>query len=80
LRDGRPVTRPLKSFSIKEISVAVSRSDISISVTDILGNIICKTTLHNEKIEIDLSNVASGIYFIILNSKQGPIAKKIVKE
>ena len=27
LRDGRPVTRPLESFSIKDISVAVSESN-----------------------------------------------------
>jgi hypothetical protein len=51
-----------------------------IILTDVLGKVIYTTKLTNEKTEIDMMEQSSGIYFVRINTKQGSVIKKIIKE
>jgi hypothetical protein len=52
----------------------------SIRIEDVLGQEIYYLQPQNNKTEIDISHLPSGIYIIQLQSKNGVVSKKFVKE
>jgi hypothetical protein len=55
--------------------------DEKIEITDVLGNIIMKSEIKNESVQLDLSDQSKGIYFVRISDEKGNlIVKKIVKE
>jgi len=52
----------------------------SIKMVDVLGREIYYLPIQNNKIEIDVSHLPSGIYILQLQSKNGVVSKKFVKE
>lgn len=52
----------------------------SLTITNILGQELSKTTINDTKIMLNVSNYESGIYFIQLRNSTGVITKKFVKQ
>lgn len=63
---------------------AKTTGDIAIQVFGVSGQLVQKqdftAELGNNKIEMDLSGLSSGMYFLQLNTIEGVIATKLVKE
>ncbi|MEL1242661.1 T9SS type A sorting domain-containing protein [Flavobacterium sp. DGU11] len=53
-------------------------NNASVTVTDVLGKIIVKTTVHATQSDIDVSSLKSGVYFITLNADGKLATKKLV--
>ena len=51
-----------------------------LSITNLQGKVIYRTTLTNSKTEFDLSDKAGGVYFINVNSGEKVYHQKLVKE
>jgi hypothetical protein len=52
----------------------------SIRIYDVIGSLVYSSEIENDKITIDLSDKASGIYFITVSGKQGKETKKLIKQ
>ena len=50
-----------------------------LSLTDVLGRIIYQTTITALALEIDMSQLKGGIYFIVLKNKGQLLTKKLIK-
>jgi len=62
-------------FNIK-ITLSTNGARQTVQIFNTLGSLVYKTEIENEKIEIDLGEESSGIYFV----KVGTSLKKIIKE
>jgi PKD repeat protein len=51
-----------------------------ITVTNVLGEIICKSQIVNSRAEIDLSEFAAGMYFVDIKGESGRWSNKIIKQ
>jgi hypothetical protein len=51
----------------------------SLTIIDNLGRVVLATSA-NQTTDIDISNLACGIYFVEINTKKGTVWKKILKE
>lgn len=51
-----------------------------INITDVVGNIIYTFSYKNSSQKIDVSFLRSGLYFLTIETKDGNIVKKFVKE
>lgn len=56
----------------------VGNSTVSLIATD--GKVCYKNNFSSQTMEVDVSNIASGIYALKLENKSGVITKKIIKE
>ncbi len=65
---------------IKINSSAADIKDWNLQITDVLGRTIYKVSSLNYRNDIDLSNFASGIYFIIATNKMGRTVLQVVKQ
>lgn len=52
----------------------------NISITDVLGKEIYQFIAVNAELEIDISKLMNGIYFIKLNDEKGIFTQKFIKE
>ena len=52
----------------------------NILITDVLGKEIYKFTPTNDEMEIDISKLSDGIYFVKLSSEKGIFTQKFIKE
>lgn len=53
--------------------------DYSIRVYNTKGSLFLTQTTSNKKFQLDLSNLNSGVYFVIVNSSKRNITKRIIK-
>ena len=66
--------------SLNQIIVELSKSNIeNIYIKDVSGKLSKSISCFTSKIEIDISSLTSGIYFIEATSEQGIFRKKFVK-
>ena len=63
-----------------ELKLSDAAKNEVISVCDILGNLILQQSLQEVKTTLNISDLSSGIYFIKVETKNGVIIKKLVKE
>ncbi len=59
--------------------------DVSFEITDVLGKVISvvnynKLAATNQKIEISVADLATGVYFINVKTESGIISRKFIKE
>jgi hypothetical protein len=62
-----------------QLNVSTELIGKSISITNTFGQIVDQWVLNNTVNVIDLSTVADGIYFIAIQTENGSITKKVVK-
>ncbi len=53
-------------------------SEYTLIITNVLGQTILARKIQNEKSEIDISNQASGIYFILVKYNNGSAIQKLI--
>jgi hypothetical protein len=53
--------------------------ELQFQIMDILGKVVIMQESYENKTEIDLSEIQSGIYFITINSSENKIIKKFIK-
>ncbi len=58
----------------------VALQNSNLSIYNIVGELILQKQLSNSKNEIDISNIPKGIYIIKIESAQGVILQKLIKE
>jgi hypothetical protein len=63
-----------------ELTLPDTKQKNVIYVSDILGNLILQQPVQQAKTTINISDLSAGIYFIKVNTKNGIIIKKLVKE
>ncbi len=64
-----------------EIKITSLRNNIkSIEVTNVLGDIILDNRIGGRNINMSLSHLNSGLYFVKISTVEGSIVRKIVKE
>jgi hypothetical protein len=65
-----------------QLTVAATGTITSITISNILGQLVCNTNYNAEKVQINVSDLTQGIYFIKINcgSAGGKITRKFVKE
>lgn len=65
-----------------EVSIELNQSfgDYSLTMYDMLGKVVWKTTTSEEILNINMSHLNTGIYFIELKSAQGTVRKKLIKQ
>ena len=69
---------PNPSNGIFNINLTVYSRPVNILITDMTGKEIYEAQITNNKIQVDLSKQAAGIYFIKLNNKEQTITQKII--
>jgi len=47
---------------------------------NVLGECIQQQTTNNKQLTLDMRGLAKGVYFLSVNSQQGVVNRKIVKE
>ena len=57
-----------------------ANTNVGIEISDLSGKVIFKTTAQNQKTEVDLSEYASGVYLIKLDTENGTAIQKVVKK
>lgn len=59
----------------------VSKSAASILLMDVMGRVVLKRTLDASLVQLDVSTISPGIYFVQIRSKEGRVSvcKKIIK-
>ena len=62
------------------IDIETTLIDYSLSVFDIMGKLILKENVIQNKARINISNFSNGIYFLQLASGDSIISKKFIKE
>lgn len=63
-----------------EFSIEVSNSSVNtIEVTDVTGRVITTATASNEIVNVNLSNLANGVYYVKIQSEIGTEVVKVVK-
>lgn len=50
-----------------------------VKIIDVSGKVICCENITEDKVEINIENLQSGIYFVLLKKKENITVKKIVK-
>jgi len=55
-------------------------ADTKINLFDSSGRLLYQSETHNSDVDIDISKLNSGLYFIELQSLEGKVTKKIIVE
>jgi hypothetical protein len=63
-----------------QLVVSGQLSVVSVEIFDIVGCKLSHFTFHNSPIEIDISHLENGMYFLKIQTEKGITTKKIVKE
>lgn len=72
---------PNPTNDILEIKLGKNMFVNEVSLLDITGRVVLRTSLKVEKsTQLDLSRINSGTYFLILNTNNGKLNKKIIKK
>lgn len=71
---------PNPATSIVNIKSSVNTSIQTVSITDLNGRTVKTNTVSGNEAQINISDLASGVYMMNINSDQGSVTKKIVKE
>jgi hypothetical protein len=50
----------------------------SVKITNLLGSVVYSETTSKEKVNINLTNVARGVYFVTVESKTEKVTRKVV--
>jgi len=58
----------------------VTSQNTTLSIKNIVGELVFQTQLNNAKNEIDISNFSKGIYIVKIESSQGIMQQKLIKE
>ena len=53
-------------------------NNLKVEVTNVLGEIVLETEIHEFKTEINLTKHAAGIYFVKMSADKDAISKKII--
>jgi hypothetical protein len=67
---------PNPSYGTFTIETKVN--EYALIITNVLGETILSRKIQNEKSEIDISNQASGIYFILVKYNNGTAIQKLI--
>ncbi len=67
------------SLSIQRSGFSKNGEKTQITITDFLGKTIDIVDSNNETTAYDVSNLSNGIYFIIINNKEGQVTRKFIK-
>lgn len=62
------------------IDIETTIADYSLSIFDVMGKIIFKEKVYQNKIRVDVSDFSDGIYFIHLANGDMVVSKKFIKE
>ncbi len=58
----------------------LTSGDLGIKMTDLAGKILMETSAQGNSSEIDMSDFASGVYYIIIECSEGAYAGRLVKQ
>ena len=81
--DDPDISRMVNLYPNPVHKFLIVKSDIvfdNIEIFDFLGKLMSSNQETGNEIKLDISSYPSGIYFIRLNTDQGFIVKKIIKE
>ncbi|WP_025667234.1 T9SS-dependent choice-of-anchor J family protein [Aquimarina megaterium] len=67
------------SLSIQHPGFSKNGGKTQITITDFLGKTIDIVDSNNETTAYDVSNLSNGVYFIIINNKEGQVTQKFIK-
>lgn len=70
---------PNPATEIMSIEIPTITKDDIISIYNLQGQLLLQQPMQKAKIEIDISNLAKGLYVILLNSNDGIAVKKFIK-
>jgi hypothetical protein len=62
------------------ISNSIGAEINSVTITDINGRIVKQVTANGVESQINIADLNAGVYFVNINSNQGSLTKKIVKQ
>jgi len=62
---------PNPAANIITVEAEIMESNTTLTVTDLAGKVVAETTVTNNKAQLDISNIESGIYFIKQAGKIG---------
>ena len=66
-----PVSKKLNLSTTEE-------NEYTISIIDIAGRIVFKNTVHEKNVVIDLSEIKSGVYSLVVKNKNSFVSKKLI--
>ena len=70
---------PLKSESILFVKFKSQLNNAKLELIDVVGNVVLSTTINEQYLQLDLSEVQSGAYLISVNQRGRIFSKKIIK-
>jgi hypothetical protein len=70
---------PLKSESVLVLKFQSPLSNARLELVDVVGNVVLSTTIFEQYMTLDLSEVQSGAYLISVNQGGRAFSKKIIK-
>ena len=70
---------PLKSESVLVLKFQSLLSNARLELVDVVGNVVLSTTIFEQYITLDLSEVQSGLYLISVSQGGRTFSKKIIK-
>jgi hypothetical protein len=71
--------QPNPTNGIVNIKVPAELLGQSMIFTNAVGQVLSTMTIHSTNVDFDFSQMADGIYFVQVQTKEGAITKKIVK-
>ncbi len=60
------------------VTISAAQVISNITVVDALGNTVANQSVNNTTTDLDLTNVASGVYFITINAENASSVKRVV--
>ncbi|MCL2130867.1 MAG: S8 family serine peptidase [Lentimicrobiaceae bacterium] len=82
-KKGEITVKPNPTTGKLHITCAETLHATSVQIFDVVGkqyNVGAKNVLPNEEIEIDISHLANGMYFLKIQTDNGTVMKKVVKQ
>ncbi len=71
---------PNPATNVVNIKSSVNTSIQTVSITDLNGRTVKTNTVSGNEAQINISDLASGVYMMNISSDQGSVTKKIVKK
>jgi len=71
---------PNPATNVVNIKSSVNTSMQTVSITDLNGRTVKTNTVSGNEAQINISDLASGVYMMNINSDEGSVTKKIVKK
>lgn len=71
---------PNPATNVVNIKSSVNASIQTVSITDLNGRTVKTNTVSGNEAQINISDLASGVYMMSINSDEGSVTKKIVKK